>query len=75
MKVLDLMHPGLLRSSGWRYRGRLRDLFAARWAGCMDRFDELPKHKKVDIIAAYEVSWRIDAVNAYEASKTPRGKK
>ena len=62
-----MMHPALLRSSGWKYTGRARDLMAAHWAGVIDRFDELPKHKRIDIVALYEISWRMDAVNAYEA--------
>jgi hypothetical protein len=64
---MELMHPALLRSSGWKYTGRARDLMAAKWAGVLDRFDELPKHKRVDIVALYEISWRMDAVNAHEA--------
>lgn len=63
------MHPALLKSSGWRYTGRLRELLAAKWAGCMDVFDDLPKNKRIDIIAAYEIAWRIEAVNSYEAIK------
>jgi hypothetical protein len=68
---MELMHPALLKSSGWRYSGRARDLTAARWWGCPSpgAFDVLPKHERTDIVAMYEVSWRIEAVNAYEASK------
>jgi len=66
------MHPALLHSTGWRYTARARDLMAARWAGVLDRFDELPKHKRVDIVALYEVTWRMDAVNAWEAAEKPR---
>jgi len=62
------MHPALVRSSGWKYSGRLRDLMAAKWAGCVDTFDDLPKHRKVDIVAAYEIAWRMDAVNGWEAT-------
>jgi len=61
------MHPALLRSSGWRYTGRARDLMAARWGNVLGTFDELPKYKRVEIVALYEVSWRIEAVNAWEA--------
>jgi len=63
------MHPALLNSTGWRYTGRARDLLAARWAGVLAEFDELPKYKRVEVVALYEVSWRIDAVNAYEAQE------
>jgi hypothetical protein len=68
------MHPALLRATGWRYTGRARDLLAAKWAGVMDTFDDLPKHKRVEIVALYEVSWRIDAVNAYEAQERAKRK-
>ena len=61
------MHPALLRSSGWKYTGRARDLMAAHWAGLLDRFDELPKYKRIDIVALYEIAWRMDAVNAHES--------
>ena len=66
------MHPALLKSSGWRYVGRARDLMAARWWGCPSpgAFDALPKTERLDVVALYEVSWRMDAVNAHEASKT-----
>ena len=42
-------------------------MMAAHWAGLLDKFDELPKHKRIDIVALYEIAWRMDAVNAYEA--------
>jgi len=67
--VLELMHPALLRSSGWKYTGRARDLMAAQWANVLDKFDELPKHKRIEIVALYEITWRMDAVNAYEAKQ------
>lgn len=71
-KVMELMHPALLRSTGWRYSGRARDLTAARWWGVPSpgAFDALPKHERTDVVALYEVSWRIEAVNAWEAAKT-----
>ena len=68
-KILELMHPALLRSSGWKYTGRARDLMAAHWANLLDRFDELPKYKRIEVVALYEITWRIDAVNAYEAQQ------
>ena len=42
---------------------------AARWAGVLDTFDEMPKHRRVDVVALYEVGWRMDAVNAHEAQE------
>lgn len=69
------MHPALLKSSGWRYSGRARELFAARWAGVLDKWDDLPAHRRVDILALYEIDWRVDAVNTWEAFHKPqRGK-
>ena len=64
---MEMMHPALLRSSGWKYTTRARDLMAAKWAGLLNTFDELPKYKKVETVALYEIGWRIDAVNAHEA--------
>ena len=65
------MHPALLRSSGWQYGDRLRQLFAARWWGCPSPsfYDGLAKGDRLDILAAYEAHWRIDAVNNYEAGQ------
>jgi len=68
-KALELMHPALLKSSGWKYAGRARDLIAARWAGCFAEFDGLPTYKRVEVVAMYEVGWRMDSVNAYEAAR------
>lgn len=76
-KALSLMHPALLRSSGWRYTGRARDLIAAQWWGCPSpgAFDSLDKRERIEIVALYEVSWRMNAVNAYEAVPRKRGAK
>ena len=63
------MHPALLHSTGWRYTGRARDLVAARWAGVLGQFDDLPKYRRVEVVALYEVSWSIESVNAYEAQE------
>jgi hypothetical protein len=52
----------------------MREIMAAVWAHCADTFDDLPKTRRVDIVAAYEVGWRIDAVNAWEARRKPRGR-
>jgi len=68
------MHPALLNSTGWRYTGRARDLLAARWAGVAGTFDDLPKHKRVELVALYEVNWRIEAVNAWEAQERAKRK-
>ena len=71
---MSLMHTALMKRSGWTYRKRLRDLFAARWWGCPTpaAFDALPRDDRLDILAAYEAHWRIEAVNAHEIAK-PKG--
>ena len=68
------MHPALLTSSGWRYTGRARDLIAARWWGTPSpgAFDALPKRQRVEIVALYEIGWRMDAVNAWEARQAEK---
>lgn len=65
------MHPALLRHSGWTYHPRFHELDAAqRWGVPKPSdFDGLEKTDRVEIVAWYEARWRIDAVNAYEASK------
>ena len=76
------MHPALLQSSGWRWSGRYREIEAAHRWGCPTpgTFDEMSKDEQLDILAWYEVKWRIDAVNAYESQqkalrKARKGKK
>lgn len=44
-------------------------MMAARWNGVAGTFDDLPRNRQVDLIALYEIAWRIEAVNAYEAAK------
>jgi hypothetical protein len=63
------MHPALLRSSGWKYVGRARDLFAARWGGCLGTFDDLPRYRRIEVVALYEIGWRMEAINAWEMAK------
>lgn len=65
------MHRALLRSSGWSYSTRFRELDAAQKWGCASprTFDEMSKGERIDVLAWYEVRWRIDAVNAHEASR------
>jgi len=67
--VLELMHPALLRSSGWKYSARYREIEASVSAGCADTWDELPKYKRIDLLARWEIKWRMDAVNAWEANR------
>ena len=65
-----MRHPALMQSSGWNYSSRLRDLKAAKdWGINPKEFDELPKFYRLEIIAVYEASWRIDSINNYEVNK------
>lgn len=70
--VMELMHPALLKSSGWRYGQRYREIEASVAAGCAAEWDTLPKYKRVDLLARYEVKWRMDAINAWELHRKPR---
>lgn len=60
-----------MKSSGWKWSSRFRDLEAAqKWGGVTPQtFNELPKDDKLDIIAWYEAKWRIDAINSYEQAE------
>lgn len=68
---MGLKHPALLKSSHWKYSERLRDILAAKWWGCpsVSYFDQLSREERINIIAAYEVQWRMDAVNNYEMAQ------
>jgi hypothetical protein len=60
-----------MQSSGWKYDYRLHHLNAAQSWGLPspEDFDKLSKSSKVDILAWYEVKWRIDAINSYELQR------
>lgn len=70
---MEMAHPALMKSSGWKWSSRFRDLEAVHaWGGGMmtpQTFNELPKDDKLDIIAWYEAKWRIDAINAWEQAE------
>lgn len=65
---MELKHPALMKSSGWKWVSRLRDLNAAQEWGCNSpkEFDALLKDERLDIIAWYEVQWRVQSINNYE---------
>lgn len=69
---MTMAHPALMKSSGWKWSSRFRDLEAVqKWGGGMttSHFNELPKDDKLDIIAWYEAKWRIDAINSWEQNE------
>jgi len=60
-----------MKSSGWQWNSRKRDADAAKWAGfkLLSEFESLPKEDKLDTIALYEISWKVEAINSYEANQ------
>ncbi len=49
----------------------MRELNAAQRWGCPSPkfFDELEKDSRIDIVAWYEVNWRVNTINNFEAQK------
>jgi hypothetical protein len=35
----------------------------------LSEFEALPKEDKLDIIALYEIDWKMQAINSYEANE------
>ena len=60
-----------MKSSGWQYNRRYRELEASRWRGIVipNEFDKLEKDDQLDILAHYEAHWRIEVINAYEQNE------
>jgi len=60
-----------MKSSGWQWNSRKRDADAAKWAGfkLLSEFEALPKEDKLDLLALYEIDWKVQAVNSYEANQ------
>jgi uncharacterized small protein (DUF1192 family) len=54
----------------------VRELISARWWGCPSPgyFDSLPLSERLDIVAVYELDWRMAAVNAHEAQQEAEAK-
>lgn len=71
-----MAHPALMKSSGWQWNRRKSELDAARWWGGLTpgQFDALSKDEKLDIIALYEIEWRVDVVNAWEQHQEAKRK-
>lgn len=72
--ILLVVHKALLIESHFKWNTRLRDLNAAQKWGINDpaQFDNLPKQSKIEIIAWYEVNWRINAIQAYDQAEKQR---
>ena len=66
-----------MKSSGWQYNQRYRELEASHFRGIAipSEFDKLSKEDKLDIVAHYEIHWRIQAINDYEQNQAAMKKK
>jgi hypothetical protein len=55
----------------------MRELEAAHAWGCPTptAFDEMDRDDRTEVVAYYEARWRMDAVNAWEASRTVKPRK
>lgn len=59
-----------MQTSGWVWSHKKRDLDAAKWWGLIpSQFYELSKEDKLDLLAMYEIDWRIQAINNWEANE------
>lgn len=60
-----------MRSSGWQYNRRYRELEASKWRGIAipSEFDALDKDDQLDILSHYEIDWRIRAINDYQQAE------
>lgn len=73
-----------MQSSGWTWNSRKRDLDAAHWWGLIpSQFYHLDRDDRLDILAMYDIHWKIEAINNFEqaqeskraAKKGRRGKR
>lgn len=59
-----------MKSSGWTWNNRKRDLDTARfWNLTPSEFYQLDKDDKLDCLALYEIDWRVQAINNYEQAE------
>lgn len=59
-----------MESSNWTYAQRLRNLKAAKdWGMTPGKFDNTNMEDKLDIIAIYEINWRMNAINSHEIQR------
>ncbi len=61
----------LMKASPWKWNARKRDGDVARWWGyrSLSEFEELPKDDKLDVLALYEIHWKVEVINSYEANQ------
>ena len=59
-----------MKSSGWQWNARKRDGDAAKWVSrLLSEFEALSKDDRLDILALYEIDWKVTAINNYEQSE------
>ena len=60
-----------MKPSPWKWNARKRDGDVARWWGyrSLSEFEVLDKDDKLDVLALYEIDWKVTAINNYEQAK------
>ncbi len=60
-----------MKPSPWKWNARKRDGDVARWWGykSLSEFEILEKDDKLDVLALYEIDWKVTAINNYEQAK------
>jgi len=60
-----------MKASGWKWNTRKRDGDVARWWGyrSLSEFEELAKDDKLDVLALYEIDWKVQVINNYEQAQ------
>ncbi len=64
-----------MKSSGWTWGTRKRDLDVARfWNLTPSQFYNLNRNDRLDCLALYEIDWRYQAINSYESNEEAKRK-
>lgn len=60
-----------MKASPWKWNQRKRDGDVARWWGfrSLSEFENLPKDDKLDTLALYEINWKVEVINSYDANQ------
>ena len=71
-----VVHQALQQKSRFQYASRLRDLKAAKSWGIKSpyEFDSLSVADRAEIIAEYEATWRINAIQAWDDAEEAKRK-